>query len=144
MTHHRSKAPSQRQLRVGEVIRHALALLLERGILRDPGLHGITITVTEVSMSPDLKTATAYVTPLGGGDFSAALAALDRAAPFLRGQVARQVQLRSMPKLQFEADTSFDYAARIGSLLDQPGVARDLERDEAVVADPTPGDGDGA
>ena len=144
MARQRGKAPSQRQLRVGEVIRHALALLLERGILRDPGLSGVSVTVTEVSMSPDLRAATAYVTPLGGGDIDGVLAALNRAAPFLRGQVARQVRLRSMPKLLFEADGSFDYAARIGSLLDRPAVARDLEYDDTAAAHPAPGEDDGA
>ena len=95
-------------------------------------------------MSPDLRAATAYVTPLGGGDIGGVLAALNRAAPFLRGQVARRVRLRSMPKLQFEADGSFDYAARIGSLLDRPAVARDLEYDESPPAHPPPGHAEGA
>jgi ribosome-binding factor A len=143
MARQRSKAPSQRQLRVGEVMRHALALLLERGILRDPGLSGVSVTVTEVSMSPDLKVATIYVTPLGGGDDAGVLAALNRAAPFLRRQLARQVQLRSMPKLRFEADGSFDYATHIGALLERPGVVRDLAPGGSV-ADLGAGDDDGA
>jgi ribosome-binding factor A len=139
----RGKAPSQRQLRVGEVMRHALAHLLERGVLRDPDLRGLSITVTEVSMSPDLKAARAYVVPLGGGEIDVMLEALNRAAPFLRGQLAREVRLRGMPRLVFAADESFDYAARIGALLERPAVAKDLERGE-LGDNLAPGDGDGA
>lgn len=127
------KAPSQRQLRVGEEIRHALAAVLQRGDFRDPELQDLTVTVTEVRISPDLANATAFVTTLGGGNMDEALAALRRARVFLRSQVARAVKLRHAPNLFFEADTSFDYAGRIGAILHSPGVARDLlphERDE--------------
>lgn len=120
------KAPSQRQLRVGEELRHALAALFQRGDFHDPELQSLRITVTEVRVSPDLSNATAFVTPLGGGHVDEALAALRRAAPFLRGQVARAVKLRHAPTLSFEADTSFDYASRIDSILHSPDVARDL------------------
>lgn len=120
------KAPSQRQLRVGEEVRHALAALFQRGDFHDPELQNLRITVTEVRISPDLSNATAFITPLGGGHVEEALAALRRAAPFLRGQVARAVKLRHAPTLSFEADTSFDYASRIDSILHSPDVARDL------------------
>lgn len=120
------KAPSQRQLRVGEELRHALAALFQRGDFHDPELQNLRITVTEVRVSPDLSNATAFVTPLGGGHVDEALAALRRAAPFLRGQVARAVKLRHAPTFSFEADTSFDYASRIDNILHSPDVARDL------------------
>lgn len=120
------KAPSQRQLRVGEEIRHALAEVLQRGDFRDPELQDLHVTVTEVRISPDLKAATAFVTPLGGGPMDEALAALKRAAPYLRGQIARAINLRYAPTLSFEPDTSFDYAGRIGAILHSPEVARDL------------------
>jgi ribosome-binding factor A len=114
----RPKSPSdhgagQRQLRVGEELRHALARLLERGVLRDPALVGLSITVTEVRVSPDLKSATAFVTPLGGQGGTEAVAALNRASAHLRGQVAAEVRLRHAPRLGFVLDTSFDNASRI-------------------------------
>lgn len=118
--------PSQRQLRVGEEIRHILAELLGGGTLRDPVLAGQSITVTEVRVSPDLQQATAFVMPLGGGDLGAIVKALKRAAPFLRGEVARRVRLRVAPTLSFAADMSFDHAARIEQALRAPAVARDL------------------
>lgn len=120
------KAPSQRQLRVGEELRHTLAALFQRGDFHDPELQKLRITVTEVRVSPDLSNATAFITPLGGGHVEEALAALRRAAPFLRGQVARAVKLRHAPTLSFEADTSFDYANHIANILHSPDVARDL------------------
>ncbi|MGQ9366353.1 30S ribosome-binding factor RbfA [Azospirillum sp. ST 5-10] len=120
------KAPSQRQLRVGEELRHTLAEILQRGDFHDPELQGLNVTVTEVRISPDLKNATAFVTPLGGGPMDETLSALRRAAPFLRGQVARIVNLRHAPTLGFEADTSFEYAGRIDAILHSPAVARDL------------------
>lgn len=118
--------PSQRQLRVGEEIRHALADILRRGELRDPALLDVNVTVTEVRISPDLKNATAFVMPLGGGN-PEVIAALNRASPFLRSQVAREVRLQHVPRLGFEADTSFDYATKIDRLLHDPAVARDLD-----------------
>lgn len=120
------KAPSQRQLRVGEELRHTLAALFQRGDFHDPELQKLRITVTEVRVSPDLSNATAFITPLGGGHVDEALAALRRAAAFLRGQVARAVKLRHAPTLSFEADTSFDYANHIATILHSPDVARDL------------------
>lgn len=120
------KPPSQRQLRIGEEIRHALADLFRRGDFHDPELAELNVTVTEVRISPDLSNATAFVTPLGGGPMDETLSALRRAAPFLRGQVARAINLRHAPTLSFEADTSFDYAGRIDDILHSPAVARDV------------------
>jgi ribosome-binding factor A len=121
-----TKAPSQRQLRVGEELRHALAEVLERGDLRDPSIAGISVTVTEVRMGPDLRVATAFVTPLGGGDAEAVAAALTHAKAFLRRKVGGVVELRYVPELVFRADPSFDEAGRILRLLRDPEVARDL------------------
>ncbi|MGY8992555.1 MAG: 30S ribosome-binding factor RbfA [Rhodospirillales bacterium] len=115
----RAAAPSQRQLRVGEELRHALAWLLERGEVYDPGIAGTTITITEVRVSPDLRNATAFVVPLGGGDVSVVLHSLTRARPFLRRAIAKSVRLRRVPNLQFSADESFDTASRIDHLLRQ-------------------------
>jgi ribosome-binding factor A len=125
------RAPSQRQLRVGEEVRHALASVLERGEVNDPELANIPITVTEVRISPDLKNATAFVVPLGGmGDTTVIVAALNRIKSFLRHRVAQAVHLRSAPNLSFLADTSFDEAGHINDLLHLPEVARDLKQDE--------------
>lgn len=122
------RAPSQRQLRVGEELRHVLAEILRRGDFRDPTLHGMNVTVTEVRISPDLRNATAFVTPLGGdGDPAETVSALRRAAPFFRSQVAKAMRLRHAPTIGFEADTSFDYASRIGTLLQDPEVRRDVD-----------------
>ncbi|WP_114376430.1 30S ribosome-binding factor RbfA [Elioraea thermophila] len=121
-----TKAPSQRQLRVGEEVRHALAALFERGDFRDPDLASARITVTEVRASPDLRHMTVFVTRLGGGDASVLLSALKRATPFLRSRVASAVRLKFAPDLVFRADTAIDQAARIEALLQSPGVARDL------------------
>jgi ribosome-binding factor A len=121
-----SGPPSTRPLRVGEEIRHVLASILGRGELRDPALVGQSITVSEVRVAPDLMRATVFVTPLGGGDVAGVVAALNRAAPFLRGQIAKAVQLRRAPELGFAPDTSFDYAHRIDEALRDPAVHRDL------------------
>ncbi len=127
MTHkHQSRPASQRQLRVGEEIRHVLSALFLRGDFRDPVLQALNFTVTEVRVSPDLRNATVFVTPLGGGNVAESVMALRHAADFLRGQVAHQINLRFAPKLSFEPDTSFEHAARIESLLQHPEVARDL------------------
>ena len=131
MNKRNARAPSQRQLRVGEEIRHAIAHVLERGEVRDPDLAGIAITVTEVRVSPDLKNATAYVVPLGGlGDMAGIVDALNRISSFLRRRVVQDVKLRSAPRLSFLADTSFDEAGHINDLLHLPEVARDLESDD--------------
>ncbi|MEI6558656.1 MAG: 30S ribosome-binding factor RbfA [Rhodospirillaceae bacterium] len=123
---HSARPPSQRQLRVGEELRHILSGLFQRGDFRDPTLQSLNLTVTEVRVSPDLRNATAFVTPLGGGELGEAVKALRHAAGFLRGQVAREMNLRFAPALSFEADTSFETAARIETLLQQPEVVRDL------------------
>lgn len=121
--------PSQRQLRVGEALRHALVEVLARGHLRDPDLQGVSITVSEVRASPDLRHATAFVAPLGGGDIDALVKALKRASSYLRGEVARLVNLRYAPELDFAADRSFEHASRIDSALRRPEVRRDLGAD---------------
>ena len=128
----RGKAPSHRQLRVGEELRHALSHILARGELRDPALADLNLTITEVQVSPDLKSATAYVVPLGGGGLDAAVEALNRAGGFFRSRLAQQVALRHAPRIAFAADRSFDEAGRIGAILERPRVRRDLDsREEA-------------
>ncbi len=122
------RSPTQRQLRVGEELRHLLAGILARHELRDPALHNATITVTEVRISPDLKNATAFVMPLGGAHVPEVLAALQRGAGFVRGLIARGIDLRHVPALRFELDTTFDHASRIEALLHRPDVERDIER----------------
>jgi ribosome-binding factor A len=117
MRRHRDKAPSQRQLRVGEELRHALARILGRGDLHDPELRDVPITVTEVRLSPDLRKATAFVMPLGGGEESVVVEGLARAAVYLQGQVAREVALRFTPRLSFAVDESFAAAGRVDALL---------------------------
>jgi ribosome-binding factor A len=126
---------SQRQLRVGEELRHVLARLFERGTLRDPALTGIVITVTEVRVSPDLKHATAFIMPLGGAKIADVLAGLTRSAGFLRREVAQEVRLRLAPELSFAADTSFEHASRIDALLRRPEVERDLQSGEGPKVD---------
>ncbi|MCG5243942.1 30S ribosome-binding factor RbfA [Azospirillum doebereinerae] len=122
------KPPSQRQLRVGEELRHALADLFRRGDFHDPELSALNLTVTEVRVSPDLSNATVFFSTLGGGQMEEAKVALRRASAFLRGQVARLVNLRHAPTLSFEIDTSFEYAHHIDNILHSPAVARDLSR----------------
>jgi len=121
-----TKPLSQRQLRVGELVRHALAEILARGEVRDPDLDGLTITVPEVRLTPDLKRATAFVLPLGGGTPEKVAAALERCRRFLRGAVARRVDLKYAPELHFRVDTSFEEGSRIDALLKSPDVQRDL------------------
>ena len=132
------EARSQRQLRVGEALRHALVRIVERGHFRDPDLQDVSVTVTEVQVSPDLHNATAFVLPLGGANQEAIIAALRRAIPYLRGQLAHEVDLRAVPILSIAADTSFDYATHIDSLLRKSEVVRDLPADQ----DETDDDGD--
>lgn len=134
-----SKPRSQRQLRVGEVIRHALVQLLDRGEANDPGLDGVSITVTEVRVSPNLRNATAFVMPLGGTDSAEILESLNRAASFFRHRMAGEIDLRRLPTLSFELDDSFDNAGRIDALLRNPVVAADIQAadaDASVAEDP--------
>jgi len=130
MTRKHTRPPSQRQLRVGEELRHALAEILSRGEMRDPALAEVKATVTEVRMSPDLKAATAFVTPFGGGDAAALVKALNNAAGFFRMRLAAAVELRVAPVVRFEADRSFDQVMRIEQILKSPAVARDLGPDD--------------
>ena len=118
--------PSQRALRVGELVRHALAEMLARGDVHDPVLEGHLVTVPEVRMSPDLRLATVYVMPLGGKDKGEVVAALDRNRRFLRGEIAPRVNLKFAPDLRFRLDERFDEAERIEKLLRTPEVQRDL------------------
>jgi ribosome-binding factor A len=133
MPHHHKKnsaaGGSQRQLRVGETVRHALAEILAHGGIHDPALEGHIVTVPEVRMSPDLKLATIYVMPLGGRDTEIVLAALERNKKFLRGELARRVNLKFAPDVRFRADDRFDEAERIEKLLRTPAVLRDLAPD---------------
>ena len=126
--HKKDSAPggSQRQLRVGETVRHAIADILSQGSVHDPDLEGHIITVPEVRMSPDLKLATIYVMPLGGRDTEIVLAALERHKKFLRGEVARRVNLKFAPDVRFRVDERFDEAERIEKLLRTPAVQKDL------------------
>ncbi|MCJ2024568.1 30S ribosome-binding factor RbfA [Methylobacterium sp. J-067] len=119
--------PSQRQQRVAELIRHALAEVLQRGDIQDPVLGSHVVTVPEVRMSPDLKLATAYIMPLGGQDEAPVIAALERNQKVLRQEVARRVNLKFAPELRFRRDETFDEAARIDRLLRDDRVRRDLD-----------------
>ncbi len=121
-----AKAPTQRQLRVSEEIRHVLSSLFFRGEFRDPDLANAKITVTEVRISPDLKNATAFVARLGRSDVEVLLPALKRAAPYFRMQLAHEMRLRVAPQVSFQPDTTLDYAMHVDSLLRAPEVARDL------------------
>ena len=124
----KSTGPSQRQLRVGELIRHALAEMLTRGEIHDDVLAKHVVTVPEVRMSPDLRLATVYVMPLGGKDLKAVLAALDSHKKFIRGEVAHAVNLKFAPDIRFLADATFEEAARIDRLLATKKVRQDLDK----------------
>jgi ribosome-binding factor A len=132
--HHREQSAggSQRQLRVGELIRHELAEMLSRGDVHDPVIEAHMITVPEVRMSPDLRLATIYVMPLGGRDEDEVLGALERNKRYMRGEIARRVNLKFAPEIRFRIDERFDEAERIEKLLRTPEVRRDLdgEKDE--------------
>lgn len=119
-------APSQRQLRVGEEVRHVLSAVFLRGEFRDPALVGARITVTEVRASPDLKHMTAFVSGLGKDVSPAQFAALKRAAAYFRTEVARAMKLRVAPDVHFEPDTALEYAMKMDEVFKRPEVARDL------------------
>jgi len=125
------KAPSQRQLRVGELVRHALTEVLTRETVDDPALDGKLVSISEVRMSPDLKIATCFVSLLGGGDVKPVAKALAANAKFLRGRAAPHLkQMKYMPSFRFLEDTSFDNFSKIDALLRSPEVARDLDEGE--------------
>ena len=127
-SHSSNRDASQRQLRVGELVRHALAEMLTRGEVHDPVLEGHMITVPEVRMTADLRLATIYVMPLGGRDQGDVLAALERNKRFLRGEIAHRVNLKFAPDIRFRIDERFDEAERIEKLLRTPAVQRDLNK----------------
>jgi ribosome-binding factor A len=124
-----SRTPSQRQLRVGELVRHALSEIIARGEVHDAEIESSLVTISEVAMSPDLKLATCFVRAFGQSDTTPSVEALDRHRRYLRGAVARRIELRFSPDLRFRADTSFDTGDRIDALLRSPSVRRDIDRD---------------
>lgn len=133
--HHQSKGrghalqgPSQRQLRAGELIRHALVEVLREEELQDEAMRGVSVTVTEVRLSPDLRHAQVFVEPLGGSHASEVVAALNRHAKFLRGRLGHGIDMKFTPELKFVHDESFDEAERMAKLFDDPRVREDLAR----------------
>lgn len=130
MTRATSSAPSQRMLRVGEQVRAAITQVLQRGDVRDPLIEKTVISISEVRMSPDLKIATAFVTPLGVADHTATIEALNKNAKYIRGRLGAQLrQMKYMPEVRFRDDTSFDNYKKIDELLRSPEVTRDLDKD---------------
>jgi ribosome-binding factor A len=129
---HRDQAPggSQRQLRVGELVRHAVAEMLTRGDVHDPVIEAHLITVPEVRMSPDLKLATVYVMPMGGRDANEVVAAFEKHKKYLRAEIAHRVNLKFAPDIRFRVDERFAEAERIDALLRSPDVARDLKHED--------------
>jgi len=131
MPRSQSSGPSQRMLRVGEQVRHALSDLIQRGEVRDDVIESTVISISEVRMSPDLKIATAFVSPLGAKDDEAVIEALNRNAKFIRGRVSSALnQMKYMPEFRFRRDTSYDNFAKIDELLRSPEVVRDLDKDD--------------
>jgi len=127
----KSNEPTQRQLRVGENVRHALTQLIQRGDVQDPALDGVVISISEVQMSPDLKIATAFITAFGQKDMQPIVKALAANAKFIRGRVSPVLRdMKHMPAFRFRPDTSFDNFSKIDALLKKPEVARDLADDE--------------
>jgi len=124
--HGAPQGPTQRQLRAGELTRHALVEILREEEISDPDLVGVSVTVTEVRMSPDLRNATVFVEPLGGGHAPEVVSALNRHAKFLRGRLGHAIDMKFTPALKFLHDESFDEAARMTRLFQDPRVARDL------------------
>ncbi|WP_312797729.1 30S ribosome-binding factor RbfA [Tianweitania sp.] len=131
MSKNQNNGPSQRQLRVGEQVRHAIAEVLQRGEVRDDVVEATVISISEVRMSPDLKIATAFVSPLGAKDDEAVIKALNHHAKFIRGRMSHALrQMKYMPEVRFRIDTSFDNYAKIDALLRSPEVARDLDDED--------------
>ena len=135
------QGPSQRQLRVGEMLRHAMAEIFRRGDIRDPELVGVSVTVTQVRPSPDMRHATVFVEPLGGRNADTVVKALNRHKGFLRGELGRLITIKFTPELRFVEDTSFAEAQKIENILKSEKVARDLAAREA---EEKSGDDDGS
>ena len=138
--HDRSEmGPSQRQLRVGEMLRHALAEILRRNEIRDAELDGVSVTITQVKPSPDMRYATVYCAPLGGSgkDAQPIVAALNRHKGFLRGEMGKMITTKFTPDLRFVEDQSFAEAEKIENLLKSPQVQRDLHASEQDEPDET-------
>jgi len=127
-----AKTASQRQLRVGEVLRHELAQTFLHDEIREPALKGVIITVSEVSVSPDLRKARVYIMPLGGKNQQLVVDALNRVQKFLRGELSRKLTLKYTPEIEFVIDRSFDYSQRIDQVLKAPEVARDILSDDGA------------
>ncbi|MGO9007543.1 MAG: 30S ribosome-binding factor RbfA [Beijerinckiaceae bacterium] len=126
--HQQGGEPSQRMLRIAELIRHTMSDLLTRGTINDPLLEGRVISVPDVRMSPDLKLATIYILPLGGKDMNEVVAALDQHRKFLRGEIAKRINLKFAPDIRFKADQSFEYGTKIDALFNEPKVTQDLQK----------------
>jgi ribosome-binding factor A len=124
-----ASGPSQRQLRAGELVRHALVDILREEEIEDPALKGVSVTISEVRMSPDLKHAVAFVEPLGGAHAREVVDALNRVARFLRGRLGQAIDMRFTPDIKFVHDESFDAAEKVNRLLADPRVRRDVERE---------------
>lgn len=122
--------PTQRQLRAGELVRHALVDILREEDIADANLAGVSVTVSEVRMSPDLRHATCFVEPLGGGHAPEVVAALNRHAKFLRGRLGHSIEMKFTPALKFLHDESFDAASYMDRLFEDPRVRRDIENRE--------------
>ncbi len=122
----KDKSPSLRLLRVSENVRHAMSTIIARGDVQDPDLVGVSVTVSEVRVSPDLRHAAIYIMPLGGVEQETIIKALNKAAPYLRGQLSKHVRMNYLPKLDFRLDESFDEASSIEKLLAHPKVKRDV------------------
>jgi ribosome-binding factor A len=125
-----AQGPTQRQLRAGELMRHSLVEILREEDIADPALEGVSVTVTEVRMSPDLRHATVFVEPLGGGHAPEVVEGLNRHAKFLRGRLGRSIDMKFTPDLKFLHDESFNEAARMSRLFDDPKVQQDLARQD--------------
>ncbi len=125
----KSKGPTQRQLRAGELIRHSLVEIMQRENLRDPALDGVSVTVSEVRVSPDLKQASVFAAPLGGEHQREVIDALNRVSPYLRGLLGKKIDMKFTPALTFKSDETFAEARKIDELLARPEVARDLAKD---------------
>jgi ribosome-binding factor A len=132
------RGPSQRQLRAGELVRHALVEILREHEINDPELAGVSVTITEVRTSPDLRNATVFVEPLGGGEAAnVVVKALNRHAKFLRGRLGHAIEMKFTPALKFLHDESFDEAARITALFADPRVAQDLAPGSLEIGSPS-------